>query len=238
MARQTRLRLRTSPPSADGVITLRGPELHHLRVRRIATGEPLLCFDDSGVEYEGRLRRLGDDVAEIEVAGAAQPRRESPLTLTLAQAVLKSDHLDMVVEKATELGVARVILFSCERAIAQPSPARIERLRRVAESAAKQSGRVRLLEVSGPLAFADVVAPGALLFHPGAERPLEASLGPCAELTAIVGPEGGLSPGEVERAVAAGCVAVGLGPRILRAETAGIVACALLQYLFGDLGRS
>jgi len=236
VARQSRLRLRVPPPSAEGVITLRGPEVHHLRVRRVAVGDALLCFDDSGVEYEGRVSRLADDVAEIEVAGASQPRRESPLALTLAQAVLKSDHLDLVVEKATELGVTHVLLFTCERAIAQPSPARVERLSRIAESAAKQSGRVRLPQVSGPVRFDDVLAPEALLFHPGAERSLTTAMGPRRDLTAIVGPEGGLSPSEVERAVAAGCLLVGLGPRVLRAETAGIVACALLQYLFGDLG--
>lgn len=229
-----RLRLRVSPPSPAGLVTLRGPEVHHLRVRRVGVGDVLLCFDDSGIEYEGRVRRLAGDVAEIEIAGSSRPQRESPLRLTLAQAVLKSDHLDLVVEKATELGVSAVVLFACERSVAQPSAARIERLGRIAESAAKQSGRVRVPQVGGPVTFDDVLAPGALLFHPGADS-LAGDAAPRTEITAIVGPEGGLSPSEMERAVAAGCVAVGLGPRILRAETAGIVACGLLQFLCGDL---
>jgi len=229
------LRLRIDPPPPGGMITLRGAELRHLRVRRLNPGDTVVCFDDSGTEYRGDIVRMSSDAAQIAVAQAARPERESPLQLTLAQAALKSDHLDLVVEKATEIGVAAINLFECERSVAQPSAARLERLRRIAASAAKQSGRVRVPEIRGLLAFDELLQPPAILFHPGADAPLTAELGSFADLTAIVGPEGGFSAAEIERAVAAGCHIVGLGPRILRGETAGIAVSALCQFLWGDM---
>jgi len=233
MPKRHPLRLRIDAARIDGRgVEIEGDELHHLRVRHLGPGDELLCFDDSGREWEGTLRELGPRSARIELAEPRRPARESPLELVLALAVLKGDHLDLVVEKATELGVAEIVLFESERTVARPSAARLDRLKRVAAGAAKQSGRVRVPRLRGPLDFADVLAPGALLFHPGAPP-----LAPTSALprVAIVGPEGGFSDAELARAAGAGCTVAGLGPRVLRAETAAIVACALCQFLAGDL---
>jgi 16S rRNA (uracil1498-N3)-methyltransferase len=219
----------------DGRLVLRGADLHHLRVRRLKPGDPIVCFDGSGTEYAGRIRSLESSMAEVEIASAARPRRESPLRLTLAQAVLKGDHLDLVVEKATELGVRELLLFACERTVADPSPARLERLERIAESAAKQSGRVQVPSLTHLPGFDAVLEPSALLFHPEAAQRLAPDLCDGEHLRLIVGPEGGFSEAEVERAAAAGCTIVGLGPRVLRAETAGIAVCAIAQLFWGDL---
>lgn len=236
MGRGNPLRLRIDAARiVAGVIDLEGGELHHLRVRHLGPGDAVLCFDDSGREWTGTVRSVSSRAARIELAAPVEPGRESPLHLVLAQAVLKGDHLDLVVEKTTELGVAEIVLFETERTVARPSAARVERLRRIAESAAKQSGRLRVPRVLGPVAFAEVLSPGAVVFHPGGPALAPARL---PALTAIVGPEGGFSEVEVARADTAGCTLAGLGPRILRGETAAIVACALCQFVAGDLATS
>jgi len=236
VAKSNPLRLRVADPLVDrGAVIVRGADLHHIRVRRLRPADRVVCFDDAGFECEGTIQRITADCAEIVLAFAAQPPRESPLHLSLAQAVLKGDHLAFVVEKAVELGVSEVVLMQCERAIARPSVARVERLRRIAESAAKQSGRVRVPDISGPVAFAEVLSPSAILFQPGAERNWNETTKETTQVTAIVGPEGGFVDDEVERARDAGCRIVALGPRILRAETAAVVACAFCQRIWGDL---
>lgn len=237
MSKGNRLRLRLAPGDLrDGVATIAGAELHHLRVRRLGAGDAVLCFDDSGTEYEGVIRRVADASAEIEVTAAARPRRESTLDLVLAQALLKGDRLDLVVEKATELGASAVVLFTCERSLARPSPPRLERLRRIAAAAAKQCGRLRVPDVRGPLAFDEVAVAPAILLHPDAEAPLAAALGERERVVVVVGPEGGFTAAEVDQARVAGCRLASLGPRVLRAETAALAATALCQHLRGDLG--
>jgi 16S rRNA (uracil1498-N3)-methyltransferase len=216
-------------------ISVTGADLHHLRVRRLAAGDAVLCFDDAGAEYRGAIRRISARAAEIEIEAVSRPPRESPLRLTLALAALKGDHLALAVEKATELGVAEVVVFECERTVARPSPARMARLQRIAVAAAKQSGRVQVPEIRGPVAFPETLSPPAILFQPTAERRLARGLGDFARLTAIVGPEGGFSAAEIGRAEEAGCRVVGLGPRVLRAETAAIAICCLCHFLWGDL---
>ena len=164
----------------------------------------------------------------------------APLTVTLAVASLKSDRLEWVIEKATELGVARIQLFESARTLARPSDDRQSRWRQIALSAAKQSGRSAAPRIEAPIDFA------AALALPAAARVLFAEDGSGADLAglslekpasilAVVGAEGGFSADELAAARAAGCHLVGLGPRILRAETAAIVAVALCQARWGDL---
>jgi ribosomal protein L11 methyltransferase len=219
-----------------GIAVVTGAELHHLRVRRLRSGDEVVCFDAAGNEYAARVASLSSDSATLQLDPPSRPKRESPLVLTLAQAVLKGDHLDLVVEKTTELGVGEIVLFDCERAVARPSKARVDRLTRIAESAAKQSGRLQVPSIRGPLDFRQALAAGAIVFHPPSPLRLGHDLGAFPALRLVVGPEGGFTAAEIEAARAAGCHLVGLGPRVLRAETAAVVACGLCQYLFGDLG--
>lgn len=237
-------------PAAIGAgrIRLTGPELHHLRVRRLGPGDPVCLIDARGGEYAGVVAQVRRDGADIAIAEAVRPRRDSRLRLALAQAVLKGAHLDLVIEKATELGVAEIVVFTAARTVARPPPSRRLRWQRIAASAAKQSGRLHLPAIGGPIDFDAVVARAAggrvpaILFHPGEDdgTPLAPSCvpppGAGTGLLAIVGPEGGFTGDEVARARAGGCVVAGLGPRILRAETAALTAIALCQFLWGDLG--
>lgn len=224
-------------------VLLAGEEGRHARVRRLAPGEPVVLFDGAGHSWSGAVSGVDRAGARVRV-GAVRPEREgeSPLALTLAVALLKADKLDWVVEKATELGVARLQPFASAHALAQPSPGRQARWQQIARAAAKQCGRTVVPAVAAPCALAEVLAlPAAarlLLAEHGDRAPLaRLALPPPAALLLVVGPEGGFAPAELRAATAAGVELVGLGPRILRAETAAIAAVALCQARWGDWRR-
>ena len=174
---------------------------------------------------------------------------ESPLDLTLAQGIPKGDKMDGIVRMATELGVTRVVPLMTERTVVRLEPARwtsrLGRWQRIAKEAAQQSGRAAVPEITAPRdvgSWAGESRPAGLLVclweeeREGLEKRLPP--GPCPRVTVIVGPEGGLTAEEVRGLVDAGAVVASLGPRLLRTETAGAVAVALLQSRYGDLGTA
>jgi 16S rRNA (uracil1498-N3)-methyltransferase len=184
--------------------------------------------------------------AEGEILAVVAPLSESPLTLTLVQGLPKADKMDGIIRMATELGVSSIVPVLTERtvvrAVAGREAVRLDRWRRVAREAAKQSGRATVphVEAMRPLrAWLDGRDPAGLLVCLWEEERARLSErlpgGPVAEVTVVVGPEGGLARSEVEWLRAAGAMVAGLGPRILRTETAGPVAVALLQARYGDL---
>ncbi len=219
-------------------------ELHHLRVRRLRVGDELALFDGLGHERLGVIAALDRHHALLQFIDEDLALCESPLRLVLAQAALKANKLDLVIEKATELGVNEIVVFTSERSIAPGLPARAARWQRIAASAAKQCQRSTVPTVHGPVTFEDLLhqEPDALrlLFweaaRPGGLDALAQSHRQCASVVAVVGPEGGFTAREAERAVAAGFELIGLARRVLRAETAAIVALTLCQFLWGDLG--
>jgi 16S rRNA (uracil1498-N3)-methyltransferase len=233
---------------ADGKARLQGGEFRHLqRVLRLHEGDPVTLFDDAGIEHDGIIISLSPRVATVRITASAAAARESPLVVTLYQGVPKGRKMDLIVEKATELGVTKIVPFVSAfgtSGIAATQGKR-ERWQRIALAAAKQSGRTTIPEIAETLTFPEVVMAAAamhraLLFFEhasGAALPT-ASTPPVAAATAavIVGPEGGFSSEEASRALNAGVVVCGLGPRILRTETAAIVALALVQARYGDLG--
>ena len=221
-----------------------GPaEWHYLRdVLRLAAGAPLEVFDGEGGVHDAVIPAQGGAL----VLG---PRREAPApgaTVWLAFAPPRGDRADLVVQKATELGVSRLVPFEAERSVVrldeQRGAARAGRWRRIAAEAARQCGRADVPEVSAPgrLSAALAAAPASyriVAFHEGGGEPLAGALDPAAPgHLAVVGPEGGFTGAEVEVCLAAGARLATLGPRILRAETAALAAAALLQHRLGDLG--
>ncbi len=218
----------------DGRARLEGDEARHLiKVRRVAVGESVELFDGRGHRYRAEVATLGRDLVDLAVLALADPDPAPALALTLATAVPKGDRFDWLIEKATELGVARLIPLVTERSSVDPRSAKLERLRRVVIEASKQSRRDRLMDLDPPTPWSSLVeSPGSglrLLAHPGG-RPI-AAVGP--ELSrgsalVAIGPEGGFTPAEVGRAEAAGWGLVGLGPTVLRVETAAIAATAAL----------
>jgi 16S rRNA (uracil1498-N3)-methyltransferase len=225
-------------------------ETRHLAtVLRLEPGDVVVASDGQGRDYTVRLESLGEaatgTVLSLAVSGA-----ESPLAITLIQAVPKGDKMEAIVRACTELGVARVAPALAARTIVRLEPSRwrerTRRWQRVAKEAAKQCGRAVIPEVEMPRPLADWLTPPtpaelALCLWEGTASPLGEILAklPAAPERArvIVGPEGGLAREEVELSRVHGFAAVSLGPRILRTETAGPTIVALLQAAFGDLGR-
>lgn len=233
-------RIHLPPERIEGARGLLGPEARRYLegVLRLAPGACIEVFDGHGGRYDGRIEK-GFEAVRLG------PREEAPaagVEIALLVALAKGEKMDLIVQKTTELGVARVLPFAAERSVVRLDPAkgdeRAARWRRIAEEAARQCGRADVPEVRAPTSLADALdalAPGtrAFAFHPGGGRLAGAG---AVTVAAVVGPEGGLTDAEVRACEAAGAVRAGLGPRTLRAETAAIVAVALLQARFGDLG--
>lgn len=231
-------------------LTLQSQEARHLRdVLRLRPGDQVHVFDGAGKEFECTVEESRKDFAGLKVLAEVAPARpESPLHLTLAVALLKSDKFDLVVQKATELGVTRVVPVATKLAdirLQSDSDAnkRVIRWQRIALEASKQSGRALVPEVSQPISFADLVQAAdtngqrRLMF---AEREGESLLDvqnilEAKKVTALVGSEGGWTDEEIALARESNWGVVTLGGRTLRAETAAITATVLLQYLYGDL---
>jgi 16S rRNA (uracil1498-N3)-methyltransferase len=245
----------------NGTIRLTAEESHHLaRVLRLREGERVSAFDGLGNEWECEIAAIHKSECRLSILNELETVVESPLRLTLAQALVKGEKFDLVVQKATELGVSRilpVITEHCEIRISEErSEQRLQRWQRISLGAIKQSGRRRLVEINQPVRFQQfcrgLQGEPALIFSEkaGSEKAgpeksgLEKAgrgLPPLAVqdsgLTVVIGPEGGWSDDEIELATSSGLIPVHLGPRILRTETAAITAVTLAQYHYGDLAR-
>lgn len=224
---------------------------HHLRnVLRYKPGDELIVFDGEGRECFGVLELFQGETAVVRILGDADRSTESALDLTVAPCLAKGKKIDLVVEKAIELGADRICVVTSERSVGRLDPAqaldRVERWRRIAKAAAEQSGRTVMPVVERIRTFEEFVTnkPAdalGLVFTTGAEKNPAANLRQrfpdATRVIAMIGPEGGFSDEEIEFAQNHGFIAVGLGPRVLRTETAAIVASAICQHLWGDLGR-
>ena len=224
---------------------LTGPQLRHLRARRLRAGSELVLGDGAGRQRWGVVIRVDRHQAVIQLKDVQSPQRDSALHLTLAQALLKSDKLDWVIEKGTELGVSEFVLFTCERSLGRAAGTRQVRWARLARSAAQQCQRSKLPSITGPVSFEEVIARRSEALRvffweqdqPGNLTELHRQRPHASSVLVVIGPEGGFSAAEAERAAAAGLQLVGLGPRILRAETAAVAVASVCQFLWGDLGQ-
>ena len=218
-------------------------------VRRLGPGERVVLFDGAGAVVVAELVQIGPDGAAARVIGPEPATAESPLRVWLVQAIpVKLPRMDAIVRQATEVGVDTVVPVLAARS--QVPAGRLpvlerkaERWRRIAAEAAKQCGRAAVPEIGGPAAWADLnwdllpeprmvadtgAAPGSLARELDREPP--------AAVTILVGPEGGWSEAEVASAQARGAACVAMGPRVLRADSAGVALAATLQHRWGDLG--
>jgi 16S rRNA (uracil1498-N3)-methyltransferase len=217
-------------PITGNVATLTGDEAHHLsRVMRAAVGDELVLFDGSGAEFSARITQVGKSAALVQIIERREIDREGKCRLTLAAALPKGERQKWLVEKATELGVFRIVPLITERGVAQPVEAALVRLRRAVIEASKQCGRNRLLEIAEPAdaaAFFAAAPEGTvrLLADPSG-MPLT-SVAHAAVLIAAIGPEGGFTPAEVAAAAECGWQLVSLGKSILRVETAAIAVAS------------
>ncbi len=222
----------------DGRVFFDRDESRHLaRVLRLRSGDTVLATDGAGHEYPVRLETVGDE-ATGTVLGIGANDHESPLRITLIQSVPKGDKMESIVRASTELGVTRIVPVLTARTIVTLEPGRwrerARRWQRVAKEAAKQCGRAVVPPVDVPRPLGDALEHAEamdvrLCLWEGAAG---------SRVGLLIGPEGGLTWSEVEGVRARGWLVVGVGPRILRTETAGPAIIAVLQARFGDLGAS
>lgn len=229
-------------PGSD--VRLGDEEAHHvLRVLRLRAGEPLAIFDGAGREWEGTIVQAQGGLVVVHLGEERTDTVEAPLPVTLVQGLSRPEHVEWALEKATEVGVHAIVLATCARSDGPPpSPARLQRWRRIVLEAAKQSGRRRLPDLPDPRPLRDAISSiqgTRIALQPGGVSFVQVLEGPRPAAVALaVGPEGGFEETEVEGLQAEGFTAVSLGPRVLRTETAGPVAAALVLHRWGDLGGS
>ena len=229
----------------SGVIRITDDARHIARSLRMAVGDTVTVCDGSSNEYSCTLIKIRDEECECQIQSVCQSAVESPVDITLCMAYPKGDKLETVIQKSVELGASRIIPFESSRCIKRPKAEKIdmvtERLRRIAEEAAKQCGRAKLPTVTNPMSYGKMLEEAAkaelALFCYESED--EVSLSDILSrhknvrsISVIVGAEGGFSHDEADLASEAGCVSVSLGKRILRCETAPSYVLSVLSYVY------
>jgi 16S rRNA (uracil1498-N3)-methyltransferase len=237
----------SSPLVAGEIMPLPDDVVRHVQVLRLQTDDPIILFDGTGGEYSARLLEIGKRTATAHIDAFNERDAETPYRVTLAQGVAGGDKMDWLIEKAVELGVASVIPLTTERGVVRLSGERAIRRhshwQALARAACEQCGRNRVpgvtpaLDLDKWLSGLPPVETGELrlLLSPRAELSF-ASLpgkGPTSPVTIAIGPEAGFSPAEEAAIADAGFTTLGLGPRILRTETAGVAVLAALAAKWG-----
>ena len=241
--RTTRIYVDLVLGSGQEIVLPAAQSTHLLRVLRLRAGAALTVFNGRGGEYAAELIETSKSGARLAVHGHAPVERESPLHLTLLQGIARGERMDVIVQKATELGVQRIVPLSCEFSVVRLDAVnrqwRAEHWRAVAIAACEQCGRNRLPEIESIVDFAEACAASGpdlrLMLLPQAPESLAALAPGLSRAVMLVGPEGGLSGREQLLAQRSGFRPCRLGPRILRTETAPLAALAALQALAGDL---
>lgn len=242
----------TSCPSQVKIVSR--DEVHHaLKVLRLTAGDRIELTDQNGCEFIAEIKatEFGQDqesYIEVTCLEKVEIDRESPVQVTLYQGLPKQDKLEMIIQKAVELGAVRIVPVECERSVARIKDAKdaakkTERWQRIAHEAAKQSKRAITPVVEVPVQLKAIEAQlepeslKLLAYEGAALEPLSSQLSrSCDKVSIVIGPEGGLTEKEVARLEMLGFKTIGLGPRILRTETAGLALISIIQYALGDMG--
>jgi len=231
--------------AANQTLLLESSPSHHLlKVLRSRPGDPVILFNGDGREYLASLEGSEGRLARLAVTSTTTPQRESGLRISLGQGISRGERMDMVVQKAVELGVSELTPLWTRRSQVQLTGQRLEKRlshwQGIMLSACEQSGRVCLPIMHAATGLDDwLISPGSglrLVLEPEAGAVLH-DIEPQNDVLILLGPEGGFEKEEVEHATAAGFRAVRLGPSILRTETAALAALAALQTLWGDFGK-
>jgi len=233
----------TGIPAIGEVMDLPDGAVKHIQARRLKAGDGLVLFDGEGGEHIATLLSLGrrDATARIERFQAREA--ESPIAVTILQGISRGERMDYSVQKATELGVARIIPVISERCVVRLDAKRWAKKQRhwqaIAVAACEQCGRNRIPIIDEACSLTEALAaveglPG-VIFDTEGDR-AAGDLQPTEQLATLIGPEGGLAPGEIQQVADLGWQRIRLGPRILRSDTAPVAALAVIQTMIGDLG--
>jgi 16S rRNA (uracil1498-N3)-methyltransferase len=221
-------------PLKIGAVRLEEAEAHHLiHVLRIGAGQSVTLFDGRGTEARAEVRGTTEGEVELNVGELHAVNTESDIDLTLAAAVPKGGRFDWLIEKATELGVRRLVPLATHRSVVNPGETKLEKMRRTIVEASKQCGRSRLMELASPMSWPDFVehelsAGQCWVVDPAGEPFQTSAISAAGPVVVAIGPEGGFTDDELEVAARAGAGLVSLGPRILRIETAALAVAALV----------
>jgi 16S rRNA (uracil1498-N3)-methyltransferase len=228
---------------------IKGTDATHIaKVLRLGAGEIIFLFDGTGAEYKAKIVSFAEHAVKISIIKKYLSESESPVQITLAQAFLKQKKMDRLVRQITELGINKWIPVVTERSVSRPDGkrlvARIKRWKEISKQALKQCNRARIMTVNQAVSFEDALNLSKqsclkIIFWENEPKPFNPGLsefkGNCNNIFIIIGPEGGFTLKEIEKAKACGFITASLGPRILRAETAAIAASVLIQSVFGDI---
>lgn len=217
-------------------------------VLRVKPGELLAILDGTGYRYVCKVLNVNKKEIALEKVTKEPYSAESPVSIVLAQGIPKGDKMDFIVQKSTELGVAKIIPVITEHSQIRRTD-KIQRWRKIALSASRQCGREKVPEIEEPVRFEEILLPisrhqndtfrGIIFSEEEKKQNLKKILNDfkgTAEITLLIGPEGGFSKDEATSAIQKGFISVSLGPRILRTETAPITALSIIQYELGDMG--
>lgn len=217
---------------------------HAVQVLRLGVGEPLILFNGEGGEYAAQMSNVSKRSASVLIDSFSPLDTESPIHLTLVQAIIKPDKMDFALQKAVELGVNTIQPLITQRSVVRIGKEQVDKKLQhwegIVVAACEQSGRIRMPDVQVPLTlerWLETPFVGTrIILAPGDFPRINALPSDLpTPIALLIGPEGGFTDAEVETCVQAGVMPVSLGPRILRAETASSAALALLQHRFGDL---
>lgn len=231
---------------SDSLLSLDERASHHLaRVLRAKVGDKLILFNGQGGEYEAEIYRISKKTVEVKIQSFHPREAESNLTIYLAQGIARGEKMDWIIQKAVELGVNKIIPLTTDRCNVRLTPEREAKRQAhwdgVVISACEQSGRNQVPAVSPVLSLqaclSTIKADRSFILSPRTSNKLiEKFDSQVSSLLLLIGPEGGFSAEEMDLASQHGVLPLNLGPRILRTETAGMAAIAILQGLYGDMG--
>lgn len=221
-------RFYVSSPLEPGEVVLEGAEARHLAtVCRLCAGDQVCLFNGDGREYPAAVQEVGKRTVTLRVLGVESPRRELPFRLVVAAPLPKGDRAQFLIEKLTEVGVTRFVPLLTQRSVVQPRASKQDKLERWVIEASKQCGRNVLMEIAGPEEWAeygrrDDLPTRRLVAHFGENPHGIEQLRDRCDVAVAVGPEGGFTDEEIALARKAGWQVIGLGPRVLRIETAAL----------------
>jgi len=236
---------------SESTVSISGSEAAHMqKVLRLTKGRQIELVDDTGCLYLAEIKHISPEAVDAAILEKTTSQTETPIRLMVAQALLKDRKMDDIVRQLTELGVSVFFPFMSERSIARPDAkrlnSRMERWKKIAKESVKQCKRTLVPEIGPALSFEQALDSGKhcdlkIVFWENGVTRLNRDMmdhhNRRKEILLMLGPEGGFSLEEIKKAEEAGFMIASLGPRILKAETAPIAACAIIQYIFGDIGN-
>lgn len=226
-------------------VTITGQAAHHIsRVLRLQESDAIHLFNNSDTEYPARITQISRQSVHVDIADHhLHIDRISPIGITLVQAITRREKMDFIIQKATELGAARILPVLSVRSVAKinkdNTQKKLDHWNNIMINACEQCGRTRLVDIHAPMPLEQAIdcvsKTTTVYFEPSSESRLS-SLNRPSHVSMIIGPEGGFAPEEIELFKQHGCQGIHFGPRILRSETAAISAMTAAGVLWGDLG--